>query len=159
MIQQAWAAVTKDWIACVDLRSLSVCVELLNQIEGSRGLLVARIVHFWWPAFGCNLRIERHVLLLTADITPTSPLTRTRRQTLNWFATLSFENSPSPVLQYRGSPSDRCGGWVVTDVFKKLAAVQGALHQCLTSSASCRIRHPELLYPAKVVLCTWRSCY
>ena len=79
-LQQPWGATTKDRIACVDLRSLSVCVELIIRMKG-HALLVSRVVTFWLPVVRFNVLLESHALLLNARIMHASPLTQTRRFT------------------------------------------------------------------------------
>ena len=44
-------AATKDRIALPEVRPISVCIELLIQMEGSRAVVVKN-VNLWFPVFG-----------------------------------------------------------------------------------------------------------
>ena len=95
---------------------------------------MSRIIDFWLPVVGFNLRHKDHALLLNTGIMHESPVTRTRRLTLGCPAISSFKNRASPASYGRCSVNKRYRRWVVEDVLKRLAAVHGAVHSDLTLS-------------------------
>ena len=122
---------------------------------------MSRIVSFWLPVVGFNLRLESHALLLNTGIMHASPLKRTQRLTLDCPATLFLETRPSPALWDRRSASDRYGEWVVENVLKRLAAVHGAVNSDLTSSPTCDAQcdtpgaMPRCACVIRTIWCIW----
>ena len=138
-LQHAWRAAIKDRIACADVRSLSVRVELLIQTESSRTIGV-KDCQFLVSCFRFQPTTRKSsTLLLNKGILRISLNTRSRRLPV-CLAILPLENRPSSALYDRRSASDRYGGWVVEDVLRRLAAVHGAVHSDLKWSPTCDAR-------------------